>query len=433
VSAEASNDVFISYRREVGGMVAMALHQHLTDHGLDAFYDVESLRAGQFDTVILNQIAARTYFLLVLTPGTLDRCHEPGDWLRREIEQAFATGRMIVPVHTPNFDFGDMERLLPDGLGSELQRFNGQELPQRWFKFAVQQLVDEFLVPIELANVATPAEDQPVVDRMQEEAQATIAVTETQLTAQEYLERGFARREEEPEEALADLDEAIRLAPGYAQAFNHRGFIRHSQGDLAGALADVEEAIRLEPEYAIAFNNRGFIRRSQGDPAGAIVDYDEAIRLEPKYAQAFDNRGLARYDEGDLLGARADFDEAIRFDPEYAWAFNNRGFLRHSLGDLAGALADVEEAIRLNPEYPEALNNRGFMRQSQGDLAEAIADYDEAIRLDPEYALAFYNRGTARRDQGDLEGAIADLEHGASLAPEDAGFPRLLAELKAHR
>ena len=50
----------------------MALYQRLTERGLDAFYDIESIRAGRFDTIILNQIAASPYFLLVLTPGTLD-------------------------------------------------------------------------------------------------------------------------------------------------------------------------------------------------------------------------------------------------------------------------------------------------------------------------------------------------------------------------
>ena len=96
-----------------------------------------------------------------------------------------------MPVHTPNFDFGDFERFLPDDLGREVQRFNGQELPQKWFKFAVQQLVEEFLVPTEIEAVAAPAEEQTVVDRLHEEAQAAPAVTEVQLSAQEYFERAY--------------------------------------------------------------------------------------------------------------------------------------------------------------------------------------------------------------------------------------------------
>ncbi len=46
-------------------------------------------------------------------------------------------------------------------------------------------------------------------------------------------------------EALADLDAAIRLEPGFARACVLRGQIRQSQGDFAQALADFETASRI--------------------------------------------------------------------------------------------------------------------------------------------------------------------------------------------
>jgi tetratricopeptide (TPR) repeat protein len=247
---EASNAVFISYRRDVGGMIAMALHQHLTEHGLDTFYDIENIRAGQFDTIILSQIAARPYFLLVLTPGTLERCVDPTDWLRREIEQALKTQRVIVPAHTPNFDFGDIKRFLPNDLGDEVQRFAAQELSQKWFKPAVKQLVEEFLVPTEIEAVAPSAEEQKIVDRLHETANAAPAVTEDQLTAQEYFERAYARAAEDPEGAIANYSKAIRLNPKYVVAFNNRAIARRQIGDLEGARADERQAIRLESQTA---------------------------------------------------------------------------------------------------------------------------------------------------------------------------------------
>jgi len=57
----------------------------LRQHGYDVFMDVESIDSGQFETIILDQIAARAHFLVILTHGTLERCQEPNDWLRREI------------------------------------------------------------------------------------------------------------------------------------------------------------------------------------------------------------------------------------------------------------------------------------------------------------------------------------------------------------
>jgi hypothetical protein len=52
MSGSPSNAVFVSFRREVGGILALALHQNLTARGLDDFYDIESIRAGQFDTIV---------------------------------------------------------------------------------------------------------------------------------------------------------------------------------------------------------------------------------------------------------------------------------------------------------------------------------------------------------------------------------------------
>src|SRR5579871_2792729 len=98
-----STSVFISYRRDASAFMARAVFQDLRSHGIDVFMDVESIDSGRFDQIILNQIAARPYFLLILTPGTLDRCVEPDDWVRREIEEAMRLNRVIIPLTTPNF------------------------------------------------------------------------------------------------------------------------------------------------------------------------------------------------------------------------------------------------------------------------------------------------------------------------------------------
>ena len=74
-------------------------------------------------------------------------------------------------------------------------------------------------------------------------------------------------------------NEAIRLKPDYAVAYNNRGIARLAEGDVEGALQDFNEAIRLKPDYATPFNNRGELRRAKGDVEGALQDFNEAIRL----------------------------------------------------------------------------------------------------------------------------------------------------------
>ena len=69
--------VFLSYRRNVSSFIARAVFQDLRQHGYDVFMDVESIDSGQLDAIILTQIAARTYFLVILTQGTLESFRRP--------------------------------------------------------------------------------------------------------------------------------------------------------------------------------------------------------------------------------------------------------------------------------------------------------------------------------------------------------------------
>jgi tetratricopeptide (TPR) repeat protein len=337
----------------VGGILAMALYQQLSNRGIDAFYDVESIRSGQFDTIILGQIEARPYFLLVLSPGSLERCGDESDWLRREIEHAMSTGRTVIPCYTPNFEFDEFDRFLPGGLGSEVRRFNGQELPQRWFKYAVTELCDEFLLPVEVEPVVASGPAMAEVERIASKADAAPTVSHDVLLAQALFEEAYKLHEAgNLDAAIVKLTEAIEFNPEYVEAFNNRGVDRTARGDLDGAISDFDEAIRLDPD-ADAFYNRAIARTAKGDLDGAISDYDEAIRLKPDYAQAFYNRALARTAKGDLDGAISDYDEAIRLKPDYPEAFYNRALARTAKGDLDGAINDLQRGRELAPDDPD--------------------------------------------------------------------------------
>src|SRR3954462_11906469 len=96
--------VFLSYCR-TNAPWALAIYQDLTQHGYDVFFDFTGIASGDFERVILENIKARAHFLVLLTPSALERCIEPDDWLRREIETALATRRNVVPLMLEGFDF----------------------------------------------------------------------------------------------------------------------------------------------------------------------------------------------------------------------------------------------------------------------------------------------------------------------------------------
>ncbi len=385
--ARIEKTIFLSYRR-TNAPWALAISQNLTQNGYDVFFDFTGIASGDFERVLLENIDARAHFIVLLTPSALERCRDPRDWLRREIERALDTQRNIVPLMLEGFDFGTpaiANQLI--GKLEPLKRYNALRVPMEYFVEAMDRLRNKYL-NVSLDAVLHPASPAAQRAAIAQQAAAIIApaVTEKELSAQEYFERGLDAMD--IDESLRFYTEAIRLKPDFAHAFDNRGVARKAKWELAGALQylegalqDFNEAIRLKPGFANPFYNRGVARQAKRDLEGALQDYTEAIRLKPDFAEAFSNRGAVRSDKRDLEGALQDFREAIRLKPGYAAAFNNRGTARRDNGDLEGALQDFDEAIRLMPGSPEAFNNRGVVRQAKGDLEGTQNDFDEAARL----------------------------------------------------
>ena len=296
--------VFVSYRR-TNIPWALAIFQNLTQHGYDVFFDYNGIASGDFERVILGNITARAHFLVLLTPSALERCDDPADWLRREIETALANQRNIVPLMLEGFDFGTPTIASQlTGTLAALKRYNGLSIPPEYFLEAMERLRGRYL-NVPLTAVLHPASlpAQRAATEQKAAADAAPAVQEEELTAQQWFERGLAAAA--IDEQLRFYSEAIRLKPDYAAAFNNRGIARSAKGDVRGELRDYNEAIRLKPDYADAFINRGIARGAKGDLEGAVQDYNEAIRLKPDPALAslaFNNRGNARGDKGDEIG-----------------------------------------------------------------------------------------------------------------------------------
>jgi tetratricopeptide (TPR) repeat protein len=413
--------VFLSYRR-TNIPWALAIFQNLTQNGYDVFMDYSGIASGDFERVILGNITARAHFLVLLTPSALERCDDPGDWLRREIETALDNQRNIIPLMLEGFDFGTpkIANQLTGNLAA-LKHYNGLSIPPEYFMEAMGRLRDRFL-NVPLTAVLHPA-SLPALRAAEEQkaaADAAPEVKEKELTAQQWYERGNAATD--VSEKLRFYDEAIRLDPRLDLAYNNRAETRRTSGDAEGALEDCDVAIQLNPELAVAYSNRGLARLDKGDTEGALLDFSEAIRLRPDLALAYSNRGEARRASGDWEGAVRDCTEAIQLNPALALAYNNRGLARYDGGDPEGALRDYADAMRLNPNLALAYNNRGFIRHDRGDFEGAVGDYAEAIRFDPTLALAYNNRALARYDKGDIDGALHDWDAAIRLRPKMALF-----------
>lgn len=148
VFAEYSSELrkpiaFISYRREGGAELARVIKLGLLMRDIDSFLDVDDLGPSRFGPQLLEKIAEAPNFVVVLTPGCLDRCVNSDDWMRTEIAYALQLQRNVIPVMKRGFEFPPSTSL-PVEIAT-LPEFSGVEYSHQHFDGSITQLI-KFLV-----------------------------------------------------------------------------------------------------------------------------------------------------------------------------------------------------------------------------------------------------------------------------------------------
>jgi len=104
--ATGTFDVFICHRWETEGeYLARAVHLALWKKNIRAFLARADLPPGPVQAQLLRKVAETPTFLVVLSKNSLDRCAEPGDWVRQEIAHALKAERNVIPLMASDFEF----------------------------------------------------------------------------------------------------------------------------------------------------------------------------------------------------------------------------------------------------------------------------------------------------------------------------------------
>jgi len=188
---------------------------------------------------------------------------------------------------------------------------------------------------------------------------------------------------DDPDRAIADFTEAIRLDPKLDNVYRHRGLVLFRKNEYGRAISDQTEALRQNPANVDAYNERGMSYGATGKADRALRDFNEAIRINPRFKFAYNNRGLLYHIKGDDDRAIADYSEAIRLDPGYAVPYLNRGDIHRQRSRCDRALPDYDEAIRIDPSLTDALTARGLCYEQIKEIAKARADFNAAVAMPP--------------------------------------------------
>jgi tetratricopeptide (TPR) repeat protein len=224
-------------------------------------------------------------------------------------------------------------------------------------------------------------------------------------SAEGYLAVASARRGDD--EAMAAFHRAIELDPSNAQAHAGRAEAYERKGDVERAIADLNEAIRLAPEMAHVYATRGVLYDDdKKDAPRAIEDFMAAARIDPNY---YAHLGHVQLKEKAYDAAIASFTKALAARPE------------KEPGTCFGYPM---------PYLPQCVGGLYLGRMkayaARGDHNAVIADADRVLNSQMSENWAYRLRGEAWLAKGEKERAFADLFEGARRGWDEKDFDRVL-------
>jgi tetratricopeptide (TPR) repeat protein len=246
-------------------------------------------------------------------------------------------------------------------------------------------------------------------------------------------------------EALALLDQCLKINPGFMDAYPLRASTREQLKDLDGALTDYSIFLEKYPDNPDVLMSRAMLRYNIGFFDQAKEDFRRMLNLTTQETNAiffrqnmsvddrapamtttdyshtaivFNYLGLIELKTKNPRSAITYLDTAIRLDPKEADFYVNRGLAKESLDDST-AFIDYELALRLNPNHTLARHNLEAFNAKHGKQMSDEDRLTKTIEVDSTMLLPYLERAQQRYEGGYYKGALEDYNQALALDPQN--------------
>lgn len=144
-------------------------------------------------------------------------------------------------------------------------------------------------------------------------------------------------------------DAKARLVPderGFAQYYNNVASTHLSQADFAAASLSLQQALRIDPEYAPAWNSLGVIQKRLGKLDAAESSYKKALQLDADNLSALNNLVILYEHTGRAAAAHKYQDRLERYRRKNPYYLNYLAQGEVAAGNYDSAVRLAKKAIR---------------------------------------------------------------------------------------
>jgi len=230
----------------------------------------------------------------------------------------------------------------------------------------------------------------------------------------------------ESDEAIAELEGALRLNRRDPDVLCTLGIIHQSRADLTAAEQCFTAALRSQPAHLAARYDRAFCAMLEGRYYAALEDLSAATQVDPGFARAHIQRAVCWRRLGYPTRAIDAVRAALRDQPADFLVRYNAGTLLLREGLTEQAIKELERAHELDSQDVDAILNLGVAVHTTELTHQALDHFRLATRLNPRHALARYNSAVIYTMLDSLGEAEAELHVLLDLYPD---FPEAYNEI----
>lgn len=190
------------------------------------------------------------------------------------------------------------------------------------------------------------------------------------------------------ERSLEELQEVVRLAPGYGSGWMSLPQAYLLLGDFEGAEKASAEAVRRLPDTTDMWTTRAAVLARLGRGEEALACASKAIALEPTCHFGWLARGGYLMEMRRFQEAEPDLRKATELHPYSPRAFDALGVTLAMLRRPVEALAAARWAVDLDPDVSVFQSNLGVHLRALNKLDEAEKAFRAALKGTPDYLPA---------------------------------------------
>jgi Flp pilus assembly protein TadD len=216
-------------------------------------------------------------------------------------------------------------------------------------------------VSIQVARVA-PEEKSPPGDGTV--PVQSLAIPREAVQALSRAEKAAAK--DDLREAIRHLEEAIRLAPNYFEAYNNLGVCHYRRGERMEAIRMFERALAIHRDALMPHANLGLIYLELSQPDRALPHLKKAAQLNASRTLTHYQLGRAHILLGQFAAAVGPLRRAAEGDPRISHAHFLLAHTFYEIGETSEAVRELRRYLATDPRDEAGLQT--LLREWEAEL-----------------------------------------------------------------